>query len=611
MEATTVELRSLFDTDVRYLVPIFQRNYKWDEKEHWKPLWDDIRSVSEDILEHGAGADIVDHYLGAIVCEQEASVGLDAKAVSVIDGQQRLTTLALFIGAAHSVCVYRELSSYVELLAPMVENKPAVTAGRLEHTYKVWPNPADRAGFVAAMKGEEGESRPQRAMEFFKKQVATWLEVGIEDDPYDDQAYTPDQRMLALITAVLRYIKIVKIDLKPNDNAQLIFETLNGRGERLTDADLVRNALFRQADDDHIDVEALYSQYWKPFDDVRWSRPISHGRHQKDRLTLFVNQWLSLKVLGEVPASSLFKEYRTYVKNSRLSADVLAKDLADFAKVFDSFDGFTVNSREWWFFRRLNEMDLTTVQPVLLYLFSQPASALDATRRTRALDAIESFLVRRLVTRSSTRGYGLLFVDVLKAAASGDPGTADERIINFLMSNTAETDEWPTDEKLQNAVLNTNIYKLKQSRLKLILEAIDVARSNTGNTETISLGHSLWIEHLLPQSWRTEPAWALPPGLPDPSQSALERDHKLHTLGNLTLTTSKLDISLSNKPWPEKLDQLELHTSLQLNRDLIAAAPTSWDESRIADRGKQMAADIIRIWPYGTHLYPSASSRRT
>lgn len=604
MEATTVELRSLFDTDVRYLVPIFQRNYKWDEAEHWKPLWEDIRSVSEDILEHGAGADIVDHYLGAIVCEQEASVGLDAKAVSVIDGQQRLTTLAVFIGAAHSVCKERAgaLATFVDLLAPMVENKPAVTAGRVEHTYKVWPNPADRAGFVAAMTGGQGNSRPERAMAFFRKQISTWLDVGIEDDPYDDQAFTPEQRMTALATAVLRFVKIVKIDLKPNDNAQLIFETLNGRGERLTDADLVRNALFRQADDEHTDAEALYEQCWKPFDAEHWSRSIAHGRHQKDRLTLFVNQWLSLKTLGEVPASALFKEYKNYVRSSRLSADVIAKDLAEYAKVFDSFDSFDINSREWWFIRRLNEMDLTTVQPVLLYLFSQPTDALAKDRRTRALDAIESFLVRRLVTRSSTRGYGALFVEVLQAAAEGEPGGADQRIIDLLISKKAETDEWPSDDQVRIAVLNTNIYKLKQSRLKLILEAVDVARSRTGNTETISLGHALWIEHLLPQSWRSEPAWALPAGLVDPSRAAIERDHKLHTLGNLTLTTSKLDIGLSNKPWPEKLAQLGLHTSLQMNRDLIATAPAEWNEAAIEARGAALAQDIISIWPHGGSL---------
>jgi len=360
---------------------------------------------------------------------------------------------------------------------------------------------------------------------------------------------------------------------------------------------LIRNALFRQAEDETVDSEPLYESFWKQFDDVRWSKAIAHGRHQKDRLTLFVNQWLSVKTLGEVPASALFKDYKSYVKSSRLSADVIARDISEYATVFDGFDTFPSNSREWWFFRRLNEMDLTTVQPVLLYLFGRECSSLDPERRIRAIDTIESFLVRRLVTRSTTRGYGALFVEVLQAAAAGDPAESDNRIIDLLKSKKAEADEWPTDQQIRSSVLNTNIYKLKQSRLKLILEAIDVHRSRGGNTETISLGHSLWIEHLLPQSWRTEPSWALARGLDDPSQAALERDHKIHTLGNLTLTTSKLDIGLSNKPWVEKLAQLQLHTSLQLNRDLIASATTEWNEEKIAERGLQLAENIIEIWP--------------
>jgi hypothetical protein len=233
----------------------------------------------------------------------------------------------------------------------------------------------------------------------------------------------------------------------------------------------------------------------------------------------------------------------------------------------------------------------------LLYLFGRECSSLDPERRIRAIDAIESFLVRRLVTRSTTRGYGALFVEVLQAAAAGDPADSDNRIVDLLKSKKAQSDEWPTDEQVRSSVLNTNIYKLKQSRLKLILEAIDVHRSRGGNTETISLGHSLWIEHLLPQSWRTEPSWALARGLDDPSQAALERDHKIHTLGNLTLTTSKLDIGLSNKPWVEKLAQLQLHTSLQLNRDLIASATADWNEEKIAERGFQLAENIIEIWP--------------
>ena len=145
--------------------------------------------------------------------------------------------------------------------------------------------------------------------------------------------------------------------------------------------------------------------------------------------------------------------------------------------MFDSFDQHQVNRREWWFFRRIAEMDLITVYPVLLYLFGLSADLFPKARVLGALDAIESFLVWRLSARSSTRGYGSLLIEVLKAAAAGDPADADRRIIKLLASKTAETDHRPRDDETHSAVLNTNIYKLKQSRLKMILEAIDVRRS--------------------------------------------------------------------------------------------------------------------------------------
>lgn len=549
MKADTVELLGLFETDVRYLVPIFQRNYKWDQEIHWGPLWTDLCNVAEDVLEFGDTGEVVDHFLGAIVCEQAPIYGRDAKAISVIDGQQRLTTLALFLAALQNACAQRGFDEDADYLWPFVNNKDSVVRGRLEHRYKVWPNPADRADFVAAMQGGGGESRPERGLRFFRDKIDRWLDVGQEDDPSDDAANTPQERMSALITAVTRYVKLVKIDLEPNDNAQLIFETLNGRGERLTDADLIRNALFRQADQEAIDTEILYRTYWASFDNPQWSKQIAHGRHQRDRLSMYLNHWLSMKELTEIQASALFRCFREYARTSQLPADAIAKDMAQYGTVFDSFDQFQVNSREWWFFRRIAEMDLITVYPVLLYLFGLPEESFPRANRTRAVLAIESFLVRRLIARASTRGYGTLFIEVLKAAGTGDPAESDRRIIELLAGKTAETDHWPTDDETRFAVMNTNVYKLKQSRLKMILEAIDVHRSQGGNTETITLGHSLWIEHLLPQTWDGAPTWALPGDLTDPTAAALARNHTLHTLGNLTLTTSKLDISLSNRPW--------------------------------------------------------------
>ncbi len=595
MKADTVELLGLFDRDIRYLIPIFQRNYKWNEDDHWGPLWDDIRGVAEDILEFGEGPDLPDHFLGAIVAEQQPSFGRDAQALHVIDGQQRLTTLQLLLAAMRRVCLARAMADDAEYLSGLIENKSSVVKNRVEHQFKVWPNVADRPGFVEAMGPGAGDSRPEAAVRYFANSIGAWLDHGDLDDPLDDEEHSAADRMEALVTAVTRHLKLVKIDLEATDNAQLIFETLNGRGERLTDADLIRNHLFRQADDEGSDVLQLHEQCWRQFDEPRWATRVAHGRHQRERLHMFLNHWLSMRMVEEVPAGAIFGTFKKYVAHGRLTAEAVAKDLAHFSEVFDSLDGFVGDSREWWFFRRIGEMDLITVYPALLHLFGL-GDDLPVERRRRALVAIESFLVRRLIARDSTRSYGSLFTEVLKAAAAGPAIDADVRIIQLLEAKTAEADRWPSDDTMRSVVLNTNVYKLKQSRLKMVLEAIERKLVEGGRAESITLGHNLWIEHLLPQQWRTVGEWALSSGLHDPTRAGLERDHMLHTLGNLTLTTSKLDIELSNRPWVEKVERLRASV-LNLNTQICTRYPTNWDEDTIRDRGAALAELIIEIWP--------------
>lgn len=600
MKADTVELLGLFGKDVRYLVPLYQRNYKWDIQEHWGPLWDDIRAVADDLLEFGHSPEIPDHFLGAIVAEQQPSYGLDALAMHVIDGQQRLTTLQLFLAALHHVALGRGWNSQATYLSGMVRNQPAVVQDRIAHQFKVWPNVADRDGYVAAMDAGGGSSRPERAVRFFIDAVNVWLDEGDPDDPLDDADYTPDQRMDALLGAATRHLKMVKIDLEPGDNAQLIFETLNGRGEPLTDADLIRNHLFRQADDEGEDVEALHDQFWRPFEKERWSEPVAHGRHQRERLHMFVNHWLSMRLREQVPANAIFTEFKKYVAAPGRSASEVAADLAGYGQTFDSFDSFDADSPEWWFFRRLNEMDLISVYPVLLYLFGLEED-LAPERRRRALLAIESFLVRRLVARASTRSYTTVFSGVLKAAADGDPETADDRVVNALATGTADIDHWPTDDELLGVVLTTNVYRLKQSRLKMVLEGLERKLADGGTTEQVSLGHTMWIEHLLPQSWEGANGWSLPDDVADPTQARLERNHLLHTLGNLTLTTSKLDIQLSNLSWPEKVERLGQSTLL-LNQRIRTTWPREWNESAIRERGHELAHLMSEVWPSAAQL---------
>lgn len=102
MQAETRTLTQLFQLDVRYVIPLYQRPYVWTEQRQWSPLWEDIATVAEHVLVEGASSKSPAHFLGAIVIEQEENPPGSPQRYLVIDGQQRLTTLQLLrCGGTH------------------------------------------------------------------------------------------------------------------------------------------------------------------------------------------------------------------------------------------------------------------------------------------------------------------------------------------------------------------------------------------------------------------------------------------------------------------------------------------------------------------------------
>ena len=111
MKADTLNLKDVFSKDIRYLVPLFQRPYVWEKEKHWEPLWEDVRTVAEYLLAQIERADELEikegkpeqetppHFLGAIVVDQLRGPVRDLDARNVIDGQQRLMTLQVLLGA--------------------------------------------------------------------------------------------------------------------------------------------------------------------------------------------------------------------------------------------------------------------------------------------------------------------------------------------------------------------------------------------------------------------------------------------------------------------------------------------------------------------------------
>jgi len=136
----------------RLLVPLFQRPYVWNEEQQWEPLWRDLERVANRLLENPATAQ-QPHFLGAVVFQQLPSPTSDLQQRTVIDGQQRLTTLQLLLDALHSEIAQTGATMPAARLEPLIANAPAFCK-LAEDRFKIWPTNRDRPAFNEVMAAE-------------------------------------------------------------------------------------------------------------------------------------------------------------------------------------------------------------------------------------------------------------------------------------------------------------------------------------------------------------------------------------------------------------------------------------------------------------------------
>jgi hypothetical protein len=258
-----------------------------------------------------------------------------------------------------------------------------------------------------------------------------------------------------------------------------------------------------------------------------------------------------------------------------------------YADVYKSFETFPKESREGEFFYRLNQLDTTTVFPLLLEIvkrFNRPASREELLQ---IFEDMESFFVRRTVCGLTPKNYNRFFVEVIKKLSASDDFSA-AAIRKILLEQTAETSRWPNDEEFTAAWLSIPFYKrIVQKRTRMILEALN-SGLHTDKTEKIYIRETLTIEHLLPQKW--EEHWPLPP-----STSGAQRNQALQTIGNLTLLTKKLNPSISNASWAIKKPAILAHSALNLNRYFQNV--DTWDEEAIHTRARMLLDAALKVWP--------------
>lgn len=306
METQVRTPNAIFGQPQRFLVPLFQRPYVWNEEQQWGPLWEDLDRVASRLLK-SPQAKHEPHFLGAVVLQQVQSRTGELQERIVIDGQQRLTTLQLLLDALHAELMQIGADAPAGRVEYLIQNDNRFCK-HAEDRFKVWPTNRDRPAFneiLAAKFPVDYEALRHRstklvqAHRFFSAQAKEWLAC---DGP---ENYL--QRGEALERSVRELLQMVVIDLTADENAQDIFETLNARGAQLTAADLIKNFVFQRLLDSGADVEKAYEAHWKEFETAFWETEVSAGRLLYQRASLFINHWL---VLAPAKRSWLGKSLR-------------------------------------------------------------------------------------------------------------------------------------------------------------------------------------------------------------------------------------------------------------------------------------------------------------
>jgi hypothetical protein len=629
MKANTVELDDIFDPNVFFQVPLFQRPYVWNEEVNWEPLWEDIQALLDRRLRTGNSRA---HFLGAVVLEQLRSEAGTMETRLVIDGQQRFTTLQLFLMAARNLANQHGAKRLAATFTGLVENDENRVRNPNEK-FKLWPTNSDRLAFktihacrsldeldkTLKAKRELLGSNLVGAYRYFHGKLAEWLagELDDEDDKPALAHLTPEDRLEVLWQVVDSGLQLVVINLDEQDETQVIFETLNARGTDLLPADLIKNYLFRRAQNEGANVEDLYGNHWERFETEFWRNEIKQGRITRPRIDLFINHYLSLMTLDEVKTTHLFQAFKSFAEQGQPAAGAslpYPKDaaghieqLARYADVFLALQDPKKHPVLETFMRRLEAVDTATVYPLLLHAYATFMPH-DQAAFDRVLGVLESFLMRRLITGATPKNYNRLFIDLIRAVEKAG-GVSAQTIAEQLAKGSGDSTKFPTNEELLVAVFEQPMYdRMTRPRVRAVLEALDAA-AQSDKSEVLPLPTNLTIEHVMPQTWETH--WPLPDEAKidalTEQKAAARRSVMLNTLGNLTLITGKFNSSLQNAAWTSKRPELLTYAKLNLTQYFHGAAADTWDEAAIRLRTEHLFKQLLKIWPDIERPKPAAT----
>jgi uncharacterized protein with ParB-like and HNH nuclease domain/predicted transport protein len=558
MKANAIKVLSFLKKGGQFIVPIYQRNYSWDEKQ-CDQLWNDV-------LEVGRNGNKSAHFMGSIVYVEDGLGSISMLTPHlVIDGQQRLTTLTIFLEA---------LSRHIGDSEPV----EGFSAKKIRNNYLSNPDEIGEKNYKLVL--AEADKETLFSLVSNRPYPANSSEKIIENFEFFASKLAKNSKNIIDICNGLAKLVIVDISLDRNlDEPQEIFESMNSTGKELSQADLVRNYALMSLEP-KLQTE-LYFKYWRPME-------IDFGQSAYDQeFDSFMRNFLTIK-MNEIPRiSEVFEAFKSHTENVKADAEGSIEsvliEVHRFSKYYVSMINATgVDPKLVPILQRLfGEFKYTVSVPFLLNVFDDYHNQdLDLSDFLQVLNLVESYVVRRAICDIPTNSMNKTFAEFHKYIDKS-------RYLESVKAHFASLQSYrrfPDETEFVDCLGSKDIYHTNmKENLLLTLE-------NFGKKERVLKGQYT-VEHILPQNPNLSENWISDLG---PDWQAVQARYA-HTLGNLTLTGYNSEYS--DKPFIEKRDMKNGFASspISLNENLRNA--TVWNEQTIQERAKALAIKALQIWP--------------
>ena len=555
---------------IQFVIPVYQRNYDW--------LIDNCDQLFGDLVKLSR-SNRRSHFFGSIVTSSADS----SYNRLVIDGQQRLTTISLLLLAGIKAVKDGVIEISEELkLKEAYEVFLKAEYCNSERKIKLVPIENDRIAYDKIFNEEDSfdeDSKVTRNYRHF----------------YDLLTKKPQALSFDQLLDAIERLQIISIELDSDDDAQLIFESLNSTGLALTEADKIRNYLLMSLTPE--EQQVCFKNYWQKIEQATENQP-----------TKFLRDYLTIQRQLQRPVrqSNIYYEWKRYMDDHDRKEELVK--MLDYAHYYQQVTEAKLSTTKLSEkMRHICNIE-TDVTNVFFIQFLKYASAnnLSEDEIFKVIDLVENYLARRIVCNmpgnALTQVFCALHKDVLKSieeysSANVELENSYSDILAYHIMRRDGNYQLPRDTQFVESIKTRDAYHmLKPFQIFLFERLENSVHGEYNDVATDMKKKDATIEHIMPQTLNGD--WKAMLG--DNFEEI--QDKYLHTFANLTLTG--INSELSNKPFEIKRDGKtignEVYPGYKNSKYRLTKNVTlcdKWTESELQNRCNEIVATFLRLYP--------------